>query len=86
MNGETVTALDLIHDWGARCYLCEQDIDLRLLYPDPLCFSFDHLIPLAKGGPHARINLRPAHLKCNMAKGAKVLGDDLEALRRAIGC
>jgi len=33
--------------------------------------SLDHIVPIAKGGPHAYGNCQTAHLKCNLSKGAK---------------
>lgn len=72
-DGEMVTMADLVADWGASCYLCEGSIDLDLAWPDGMAFSFDHVVPLARGGEHSRANLRPAHLVCNIKKGAKML-------------
>lgn len=33
--------------------------------------SFDHIVPLAKGGAHTEGNLAVAHLRCNLRKGAR---------------
>lgn len=35
----------------------------------PENLSFDHIIPLSKGGPHANWNLQVAHYRCNSARG-----------------
>ena len=35
----------------------------------PQNLSFDHIIPLSKGGPHATWNLQVAHHSCNSARG-----------------
>jgi 5-methylcytosine-specific restriction endonuclease McrA len=48
------------------CYLCNR----RVAKSD---LSFDHVTPLAKGGVHAPENLKVAHLKCNISKGAKLV-------------
>jgi len=32
--------------------------------------SFDHIVPLSKGGTHAEWNLQVSHLRCNMRRGA----------------
>jgi endogenous inhibitor of DNA gyrase (YacG/DUF329 family) len=69
--GEVVTCLALVRIHGSVCHLCGGHIDLRLLHPDPLCFSFDHVIPLACDGVHSLENMRPSHLKCNLSKGAR---------------
>lgn len=48
--------------WGDRCWLqipgiCQGVAD-----------SIDHVIPLARGGPHCLANLRPACRRCNSSK------------------
>ena len=35
-------------------------------------YHFDHIMPLAAGGPHTEENLQMAHPRCNVMKGAKV--------------
>lgn len=35
--------------------------------------SFDHRIPLSKGGPHVEWNIQVAHLKCNIMKSTTVI-------------
>ena len=35
----------------------------------PADLSYDHIIPLSKGGAHATWNLQVAHLSCNCARG-----------------
>lgn len=46
------------------CHICKKRVKLADL-------SFDHLIPLSKGGPHAPWNLAVAHLDCNRRKATK---------------
>ena len=46
--------------WGRRCYLCGAPME-----------AVDHVIPLAKGGPHWPANLRPICKSCNSAKKDK---------------
>lgn len=43
-------------------------------WPDPLSASVDHVIPLAKGGLHERVNLVCAHLHCNIVKRDRIEG------------
>lgn len=45
---------------GGRCWICKGAPD-----------TWDHVKPLAKGGPHMLANLRPACRSCNSSKGAK---------------
>lgn len=53
------------------CYLCGEDIDLRLSGRHPMGWTLDHVVPLVSGvfNPHDVANLRPAHMRCNSAKG-----------------
>lgn len=54
------------------------DLDSRMIGAGGKCWmcggaptSWDHVKPLAKGGPHILSNLRPACTHCNSSKGAK---------------
>jgi hypothetical protein len=51
---------------GYRCWLCGESVDHADL-------SFDHVIPLSKGGPHEEDNIRVVHLACNHRKGVRVV-------------
>jgi len=55
-----------------RCHICRKNIDRNLCSPHPFSASLDHVIPLAAGGPHTASNLRAAHLRCNLSKGASL--------------
>lgn len=69
-NGyEVVDFGALLLEHGMVCHICKLDI------PDESDLHFDHVIPLAKGGPHAAHNIRPAHAFCNRSKGARILTD-----------
>jgi 5-methylcytosine-specific restriction endonuclease McrA len=50
------------HRDGMKCCVCGK----RVLQRD---LSFDHVIPLALGGPHIQSNLRVCHKVCNSRKG-----------------
>lgn len=58
------------------CHTCRYPIDLQLKWPHPLSWSADHKVPRSKLEPsdprnwHIS-NLIEAHLRCNMARGAK---------------
>jgi len=56
---------------GWRCGLCGGSIDQAAQHPDPLSASLDHVLPLARGGSHTYSNVQAAHLRCNVAKGAR---------------
>lgn len=57
-----------------RCQLCGEKVrrDVHSRHPDAP--SLDHIIPLARGGTHSRINAQTLHLKCNCRKHARSIG------------
>lgn len=58
------------------CALCGKPVDKRIKYPDPMCATIDHIIPVSKGGhPSAIDNLQLAHLKCNRKKWDDLPGE-----------
>lgn len=54
----------LIAKYGSRCYICSQQIE-RMEQ-----ITFDHWVPLSKGGTDTLDNYRLAHEDCNRLKGA----------------
>lgn len=50
------------------CYLCGEPVDARDI-------EFDHVIPLSKGGPHIKENIRVTHSLCNQRKRDKLLSE-----------
>ena len=59
---------------GAPCYLCGEPIDYSLRWPDPWCFTVDHVVPIDAGGPDHISNKAAAHWCHNRAKGKRVDG------------
>lgn len=57
---------------GPECWLCETEIDMTLVYPNPGCATRDHVIPRSKRGSDALHNLKLAHKYCNEARGASI--------------
>lgn len=55
----------LIRDCG-HCGICGKPVPAEDL-------SFDHIHPIARGGPHTMDNLQVAHIFCNKSKGAKLI-------------
>ena len=51
------------------CWICGEEIDKTLKFPDPMSFSADHLDPVARGGRNDG-TLLPAHLRCNASRQA----------------
>ena len=50
------------------CGVCGEPIDYTLRYPDPMSYTVDHVVPLAKGGSDELDNKQAAHRKCNRDK------------------
>ena len=48
---------------GGRCHICHKRVAKKEM-------SLDHLIPVSKGGDHIAVNIRLAHLSCNIRRGA----------------
>ena len=55
---------------GWVCWLCDLPVDPALNWPDRMCQSLDHVVPLSLGGTHTRDNSRIAHWICNVRRGA----------------
>ena len=53
---------------GGVCAHCGQPIDPTIKYPDLMSLSYDHRIPLSKGGLHCQENMQCVHLVCNIKK------------------
>ena len=61
---------EIIERDGYVCGICKEPIDPDMDYPDKYSLSVDHIIPVKHGGGDSLNNLQPAHLICNIAKGA----------------
>lgn len=67
------------HGW--RCWLsgpgfcADPRIDPTLTHPHPLSLSLDHVLPAALGGSDDLANLRPAHLRCNQRRRARLASE-----------
>lgn len=62
VNHEAILARD-----GRWCHICQKPIEAHQK------LVFDHVVPLARGGPHAEFNIKPAHFVCNARKGTKFM-------------
>jgi 5-methylcytosine-specific restriction endonuclease McrA len=80
-NGaERYTEQQLLNLYGTNCHICGGEIDLKANRQTgrpgwEKALHIDHVIPIIKGGPDTIDNVRPAHAKCNVAKGGKILGN-----------
>ena len=61
----------LVAKYGATCHICAGGIDLDVRWPDPKCFTRDHVKPRRDGGRDTIRNQRPAHKVCNESRGTK---------------
>jgi 5-methylcytosine-specific restriction endonuclease McrA len=61
------------------CHLCSEAIDPALRYPDQASSSVDHLVPISRGGPDTRANVKISHWLCNVRRNVKPLGDTIPA-------
>ena len=59
---------------GWRCQLCGKMVARKAKWPAPFFATLDHIIPLAKGGSHTRLNVQCAHLTCNIRKNDRAGG------------
>jgi 5-methylcytosine-specific restriction endonuclease McrA len=50
---------------GGLCGICGEPVA-------PEEVTLDHVVPLARGGPHAPTNVQIAHHLCNCTKGARM--------------
>jgi len=57
---------------GFKCQLCFKKVDMTLRKPDMMRFSYDHIVPVSKGGEHTTQNNQLSHLICNLIKHAKL--------------
>lgn len=68
MGDGVVTSEDwvqILDEYGHKCAYCDKGGPLEM----------DHIVPLARGGPHSPENIAPACSKCNRSKGAKLLAE-----------
>lgn len=65
-------AARLRRELPAVCSICFRPIDTDLHHLDPWSWTLDHVIPLAEwpDGLLVESNLKPAHRRCNLLKGA----------------
>lgn len=55
------------------CGICGRPVDKSLKFPDQMCATVDHIIPVSRNGdPVALENLQLAHRYCNRMKADKM--------------
>lgn len=78
-GGESIDPLMVFREEQWTCWLCHNPIAKDEAAPHPLSPTVDHVIPLAKGGPHTRDNLRCAHFICNARRGDRDIVFDVSS-------
>jgi hypothetical protein len=63
-----------------KCGICKRRVDRDLVWPAPMSPSLDHIVPLSEGGPHRPENVRLAHLHCNVSRGNRGGGEQLQLM------
>jgi len=69
------TEKEILEIYGNFCHICGKSIDLTAPRKSGIVgwengLHIDHVIPIAKGGNDTLNNVKPAHGKCNVLKGA----------------
>ncbi len=72
VSSEPYTVDDIMKKTGGLCGICGKQIDLSISLPRAEIFSFDHIIPLSKGGSDLIENIQPAHFSCNCSKSNRM--------------
>jgi hypothetical protein len=72
-TGPVVSLKGILERDGMHCFICNKSIE------NELQLTYDHTIPLARGGTHSEDNLHPAHKSCNSWKCDR-LPDELVGL------
>jgi 5-methylcytosine-specific restriction endonuclease McrA len=71
-NGiERVSYRRIVERDGMVCHLCGNAVATHEL-------SYDHIVPISRGGRHAEDNIKVAHRLCNVRRGNKLLAAVIE--------
>ena len=64
---EYVDYAEVLKVHGSSCHICSQPITQGVGQSGG-ALSFDHVIPVSKGGSHTANNVKPSHANCNIVK------------------
>ena len=67
--GERFKVMDIYERDRWVCGICHGKVNKHFKYPHPMSASLDHIIAIAEGGTHTRVNVQLAHLECNVSIG-----------------
>lgn len=68
VSGEHVSRWRIYERDKWTCHICGDPVDRDAVVPDLAAPVLDHVIPVARGGPHTEDNLKTAHFYCNSVK------------------
>jgi 5-methylcytosine-specific restriction endonuclease McrA len=77
ITAEPYTMAEIANRDGFRCGLCHRKVDMRLSGLCPRGPTIDHVIPLSISRDDTRANVQLAHRVCNVAKGARIISQQL---------
>lgn len=72
-SGAPVLRGEIVERDKWTCHICRERIPRSAKWPEPLSLSLDHVLPLSLGGMHDPSNVKAAHLRCNVDKGAALV-------------
>ena len=70
---------------GLNCQICKKPLDRRVkdeVHPEYV--TFDHIVPLSKGGKTELSNLQLAHKSCNNSRGNADLPEECSVDTKAV--
>jgi 5-methylcytosine-specific restriction endonuclease McrA len=68
VDGRNVSRLAIYERDNWICHICGDPVDRDAKVPELEAPVLDHVIPIARGGPHTEDNLKTAHFYCNSVK------------------
>jgi 5-methylcytosine-specific restriction endonuclease McrA len=74
LEGERFEDRDIFERDGWRCQICKRKVSKEVSSVHKRHATIDHIIPLAHGGQHTRVNVQTACRACNMAKSDRLDG------------
>ena len=67
-KGDHIDPIKVFYAAEWMCYICHDKIDPQVRWPDMLCATIEHIVPLSAGGEHRYENVTASHRKCNEAR------------------
>jgi 5-methylcytosine-specific restriction endonuclease McrA len=74
---EPISALKVFARDGWVCGICRKRVNPHHRWPNQMCASLDHIVPMSLGGGHLYVNVQCSHWLCNSRKSNRGVGDQL---------